>query len=161
QKIGGTDVEGAKPLVEVIQNTNAGEMKHERTGAVTAPAFPYKHNDLADGKAPRREQLAKWITSKENQYFAKSYVNRLWSHRLGGEAARPAGRLAGGPTPRLQRRIARRVPRAFRQAGPRERLRVRAVQWCDARAGHEPGQRPHRGRRPPRSEQSHQQVGAG
>ena len=38
RKIGGTAVEGAKPLVEVIYDKTNGEVKHDRTGQVVAPA---------------------------------------------------------------------------------------------------------------------------
>ena len=58
-------------------------MKHERTGQVTAPRFPYEVSFEAAEKATRREQLARWITSAGNPYFAKSYVNRLWGYMLG------------------------------------------------------------------------------
>src|SRR5947209_15212166 len=40
QKVGGNDVMGATPLVEIIDDSGAGEVKHERTGAVTGPSFP-------------------------------------------------------------------------------------------------------------------------
>ncbi|MCB1123790.1 MAG: DUF1549 domain-containing protein, partial [Verrucomicrobiae bacterium] len=84
QKIGGSAVEGATPLVEVIYDSGSGEIKHDRTGQVTAPSFPYQHNDLATAlDASRREQLARWIVSPQNQYFAKSYVNRLWGYLFG------------------------------------------------------------------------------
>src|SRR5262249_38714545 len=66
QRVGGTAVEGAQPLVEVISDLAGGDMRHARTGAVAAPEFPYTHTDLAKGKVSRREQLAHWITSKEN-----------------------------------------------------------------------------------------------
>jgi len=33
--------------------------------------------------AERRGSLAKWITEKENPYFAKAFVNRLWSELTG------------------------------------------------------------------------------
>jgi hypothetical protein len=33
--------------------------------------------------ADRRSNLAKWITEKENPYFAKAFVNRLWSELTG------------------------------------------------------------------------------
>ena len=55
-------------------------------------------------------------------------------------------------------RAARRLPRTVRQAGPRERLRVRAVERHDARAGPEPGQRPDRRRCPQGPEQSARQA---
>src|SRR5204863_5100959 len=41
QKIGGTDVEGAKPLVEVISDVAGGDIKHLRTGAIAKPTFPF------------------------------------------------------------------------------------------------------------------------
>ncbi len=55
QKIGGSAVESAQPLVEVIYDTGSGETTHERTGTVTPPAFPYGSldEDAADGIAPR------------------------------------------------------------------------------------------------------------
>ena len=57
QKIGGSAVEGATPLVEVIYDTGSGEVKHQLTGKVTPPEFPYQ-SDLADDQATRREALA-------------------------------------------------------------------------------------------------------
>jgi hypothetical protein len=99
QKIGGTDVEGAKPLVEIINDLTAGEVKHERTGVVTAPQFPFQHKDLAPAKAGRRQQLAHWITSKENPYFAKSYANRIWSYLLGVGIIEPVDDIRAGNPP--------------------------------------------------------------
>ena len=84
QKIGGTNVDQPLPLVEIIYDMASGEVKHERTEApVTQPAFPFKFKDLPPTDLSRREQLARWITSKENPYFAKSYVNRLCQYLLG------------------------------------------------------------------------------
>jgi hypothetical protein len=98
QRVGGTDVEGAKPLVEVIADVKTGDVKHARTGAVTAPHFPYQ-NDLAPGTSSRREQLAHWVTSKDNQYFAKSYVNRMWSYMLGVGLIEPVDDIRAGNPP--------------------------------------------------------------
>src|SRR5437660_1882977 len=82
QKVGGSAVEGAAPLVEVISDLKAGDVTHLRTGTLAPPTFPYKHGDVAPNTASRREQMATWLTSKENQYFARSYVNRLWAYML-------------------------------------------------------------------------------
>ena len=38
--------------------------------------------DLDEGVATRRA-LAQWVTAKENPWFAKAYVNRMWAHFLG------------------------------------------------------------------------------
>jgi hypothetical protein len=108
QKIGGSAVEGAAPLVEVITDKKDGEVKHIRTGAVAAPKFPYTHPDLAPPAAPRREQLAHWVASRDNAYFAKSYVNRVWSYLLGVGLIEPVDDIRAGnpPTnPRLLDRL--------------------------------------------------------
>ena len=96
QKVGGTNVEQAQPLVEIIYDTDQGEVKHERTGAVTKPSFPFKHKDLPPENISRREQIARWTTSKSNPYFAKSYVNRMWSYLLGVGIIEPVDDIRAG-----------------------------------------------------------------
>src|SRR5262249_45452360 len=44
------------------------------------PKFPYETKNACAPTATRREKMAAWITSKDNQYFAKSHVNRLWGY---------------------------------------------------------------------------------
>ena len=46
-----------------------------------------------------REQLAQWITRKENPYFAKSYVNRIWSYLLGVGIIEPIDDIRAGNPP--------------------------------------------------------------
>src|SRR5262249_54119731 len=99
QKIGGTAVEGATPLVEIISDKTDGEVKQIRTGAVAAPKFPFPHADLAPPTTPRREQLARWVTSKDNVYFARSYVNRVWSYLLGVGVIEPVDDIRAGNPP--------------------------------------------------------------
>jgi hypothetical protein len=99
QKVGGTDVEGAKPLVEVIADVPGDEVKHDRTGKVTPPQFPYTYAGLPSGGKNRRDEVAKWITAKENPYFAKSYVNRLWSYLLGVGLIEPVDDIRAGNPP--------------------------------------------------------------
>jgi len=94
--IGGSAVEGALPLVEIISDVNGGEVSHVRTGENAKPKFPFEHKDLAPTTAARRVQLAKWVTSKENPYFAKSYVNRLWSYMLGVGIIEPVDDIRAG-----------------------------------------------------------------
>lgn len=98
QKIGGSAVEGAAPLVEVIFDSGSGEVKHDRTGQFTPPAFPYQ-SDLVANQGSRREQLSHWLTSKDNQYFAKSYVNRLWGYLFGRGIIEPIDDIRAGNPP--------------------------------------------------------------
>ena len=99
KKIGGTAVEGAKPLVEVIFDSGSGEVTHDRTGQITPPSFPFDHADKLPDSASRRDQLAHWITSPKNQYFARSYVNRLWGYLFGPGIIEPIDDIRAGNPP--------------------------------------------------------------
>ena len=99
QKVGGSAVEGAVPLVEIVEDLPGGEIKHERTSQVTAPSFPYGVNGSGQGSGSRREQLADWLTSKENQYFARSFVNRQWAYLLGTGIIEPIDDIRAGNPP--------------------------------------------------------------
>ncbi len=118
--IGGTAVEGAKPLYEIAYDKPEGEVTHDRTGQVTPPAFPYPAKLAVVGKmtapaaaesrnpksksenspAPtRREKLAEWMTSPDNRYFALSYVNRMWGYMMGVGLIDPLDDIRAGNPP--------------------------------------------------------------
>ncbi len=108
RKIGGTAVMRAAPLVEIIFDKNSGDVKHDRTGELAEPTFPFTHEGMPKEEQNRRELLAKWITSKENPYFAKSFVNRIWSYMLGVGLIEPVDDIRAGnpPTnPKLLKRL--------------------------------------------------------
>jgi WD40 repeat protein len=140
RKIGGTDVEGAKPFYEFVEDTPSGEVQHLRTGQLMQPKFPYQakvengeKKEVKDGQEKikasfspvllfsvpscpigfvspslfvsshhsntRREQLADWLTSKDNQYFARSYVNRIWGYLFGVGLIEPLDDIRAGNPP--------------------------------------------------------------
>jgi hypothetical protein len=99
QNIGGSAVEGAVPLVEVIYDSGAGEVTHNRTGKQSPPAFPYQQQLINASGSSRRQQLAEWVTSRDNQYFAKSYVNRMWGYLLGVGIIDPIDDIRAGNPP--------------------------------------------------------------
>ena len=94
--IGGTAVESKKPLYEVVFDKSEGEIKHDRTGQYTAPSFPYAVAHEVGEDATRRQQLAAWITSPDNPYFAKSYVNRVWGYLFGIGIIEPIDDIRAG-----------------------------------------------------------------
>jgi len=47
----------------------------------------------------RREQLARWMTSAENPYFAKSMANRLWAYLIGRGIIDPVDDIRAGNPP--------------------------------------------------------------
>ncbi len=89
KKIGGSAVENAQALYEIASDEKSGDVKHDRTGKVSPPVFPYTAKHVVKENATRREDLAAWITSPENRYFASSYVNRLWGYLTGAGIIEP------------------------------------------------------------------------
>jgi len=99
QKVGGSAVEGAQPLVEVVADAKAGEVKHDRTGQVTAPKFPFGTDAAGQAASSRRQSLASWLTGKENPYFARSYANRQWAYLMGVGIIEPIDDIRAGNPP--------------------------------------------------------------
>jgi WD40 repeat protein len=99
RNIGGTAVEGAKPLYEIVSDRPQGEAIHQRTNAVAPALLPYEVKFTANESASRREQLAAWVTSKDNQYFARSFVNRLWGYLFGIGLMEPIDDIRAGNPP--------------------------------------------------------------
>jgi hypothetical protein len=100
KKIGGTAVEGAKPLYEMVSDGKEGEVKHDRTGKVSPPAFPYPSKHEAKDKTTLREELASWITTPDNRFFASSYANRMWGYLTGAGIIEPLDDTRAGHPPR-------------------------------------------------------------
>lgn len=64
----------------VIVNKAAGYSFNPRSGKAQKPRFlGGREMDLALG-IDRREVYAKWLTAPDNQFFARSLTNRIWSY---------------------------------------------------------------------------------
>ena len=61
------------------------EVKHPKDGHVVKPEFMVALNQPLPVPTDqrRRDVLAQWLTSKENPFFAKAIVNRIWSYFFG------------------------------------------------------------------------------
>lgn len=97
--IGGTAVEGAKPLYEIVADKTAGEMNHLRTNAPVAPRVPFDAELVSKTATSRREQFATWMTSPDNDYFAMSYANRIWGYLTGTGVIEPLDDIRAGNPP--------------------------------------------------------------
>ena len=89
-------MEGATPLFEKVIDRPSGEVKHARTGEVVQPEFPYQVDCEHNDSKTRREKLAVWMTDPDNPYFARSYVNRIWSHLFGIGLIEPVDDIRAG-----------------------------------------------------------------
>ena len=53
------------------------------TGQAVDATFPFDHDGIDRSLTDRRKQLAQWLTSQKNPFFAASLVNRYWSYFTG------------------------------------------------------------------------------
>jgi hypothetical protein len=130
QKIGGTNVEQPKPLVEDIADAKAGEVTHIRTGETAKPKFPFTIKAELPAADGRRVQAAKWVTSPQNPYFAKSYVNRLWGYLLGVGLIEPLDDIRAGNPP-TNPELLDRLTDEFIKSGFDTRAMIRTI--CKSR----------------------------
>ncbi len=80
---------GNLPDEEIVYTVPDGEVRQPRTGQVMKPKA-LGGPVLEDAKVPdRRAQLASWLTSGDNPFFAKSLVNRVWFHLVGRGVVEP------------------------------------------------------------------------
>ncbi|MDB6153631.1 MAG: repeat-containing protein, partial [Chthoniobacteraceae bacterium] len=97
QEIKGTAVEKNRPLWEIVRDLPTGEVTHLRTNKIAAPEFPFTApTEVGKENPTRREQLAAWMTSADNRYFAMSYVNRIWGYLLGVGIIEPLDDIRAG-----------------------------------------------------------------
>ncbi len=97
--IGGSAIEGATPLYEIVGDNGSGLLKHDRTGNNVEPKLPFECNYEVNSNASRRVQLASWVTSPDNPYFATSYANRLWGYLMGTGLIEPLDDIRAGNPP--------------------------------------------------------------
>ncbi|WP_165072666.1 DUF1549 domain-containing protein [Paludisphaera rhizosphaerae] len=97
--IGGTAVEKPQPLYEIVSDAGKEEVVHDRTKQPTPPKFPFECEHPAASGSSRRDELAAWLTSAENPYFARTYVNRLWGYLFGVGLIEPLDDVRAGNPP--------------------------------------------------------------
>jgi hypothetical protein len=67
----------------IVFNAGGGEANHPVGGRVMKPKFLGGIEPEINAGEDRRAAVAKWIGSKDNPFFAKSFVNRVWAHYFG------------------------------------------------------------------------------
>ena len=130
KEIGRTAVEAGKPLYEIVFEKDSGEVLHEETGAVAPPQLPFESHYVAAPAASRREHIARWMISPDNEYFARSYVNRMWGYLLGLGLIEPFDDIRAGNPPTNPELLAR-LTEEFVDSGFDVRHLVRTI--CKSR----------------------------
>ncbi len=68
---------------EVVFVSTKGTVKHPVTGEALEPQALFGTSPTIEEGSDPRNALAAWMTSKENDYFAKVQVNRVWAALMG------------------------------------------------------------------------------
>jgi hypothetical protein len=77
------------PTDEIIFLKDRGEVLHPRTGKRLKPR-PLGGSEFSLGQDDDpRVSLARWMTSRDNPFFARTMANRLWAHFLGRGLVHP------------------------------------------------------------------------
>ncbi len=67
----------------LVQSQHSGDVLHLKRGVAMPPApLDAEPLDLNSSK-DRRKYFADWLTAKDNPYFARSLVNRVWKNFMG------------------------------------------------------------------------------
>ena len=75
---------GRRAEEEVVYDMRSpAQVIHAGTGQPAAATFPFQIEGLDLNTDVPRVKLARWLTSKDNPYFAKSLANRYWSYLNG------------------------------------------------------------------------------
>ncbi len=73
---------GEDPRETIVFNSGNGDVKHPVGGRVVPPKF--LGGAVPDTKGrDRREVLADWLASPDNEYFGRNLVNIVWAHFFG------------------------------------------------------------------------------
>jgi hypothetical protein len=80
----------ARPDELVVYMASSGEVVQPRTNKQMKPWLPQRGEVDPPAGTDRRETFASWLVEKDNPYFAKIEVNRIWSHLFGRGIVEPA-----------------------------------------------------------------------
>jgi hypothetical protein len=111
------------------RETVAFSLKIPNTNTMVTTAF-LDGRQPSDTKRPPRESLAEWIISRDNPYFARAAVNRVWSHFFGRGLIDPVDDMeqSAGTHPELLQELAE----AFRDSNFDLRYLTRAIMISQA-----------------------------
>lgn len=74
----------------IVYTDNGGEVRQQRTQQVMRPKILTDDRPLDYDGSDVRAKLAAWITDKNNPFFAKATVNRVWKQFFGRGIVHPA-----------------------------------------------------------------------
>lgn len=103
---------GDTPRESIIYDRSSGEIANARTRRNATPRFLGGEAPKIATDVDRREVLAKWLTSRQNPWFARNIANRVWARFFGRGLVHPVDdvRVSNPPShPDLHRRLGEKL----------------------------------------------------
>jgi hypothetical protein len=101
---------------EIVFTSTKGDVKHPLTGQSMTPTPLFGDADAFRNDTDPREALANWMTSSDNDYFAKVQVNRVWAILMGRGLVEPVDDLRT-TNPPTNRELLAALADEFEQTG--------------------------------------------
>jgi hypothetical protein len=137
----------ARTRIQPLEEKQMGQIRRVEIVDLDRPAPRFKKNQdlaavfdnkpraldgrsLAGGKDVRRA-LAAWMTSKDNPYFARAFVNRMWGHFLGRGFTDPVNDMRASNPPTLEPLLTK-LAQDFSSHGYDVKRLVRTITLTDA-----------------------------
>jgi hypothetical protein len=76
-----------------------GQTKHPKDGRIVKPKVLFGNTVGSSQDSDRREILVRWLTSKDNPYFARAAANRVWSYFFGRGIIEPVDDIRASNPP--------------------------------------------------------------
>lgn len=80
---------GPRADEEIIFVQSSGEVQQPRTGQTMPVHLLLQGEVTVPNEQDRRAVFAEWLTQKDNPFFAKASVNRIWGHLMGRGLVEP------------------------------------------------------------------------
>lgn len=111
---------------EIVYLDRRGEMRHPTRNVDVVPTVFGKPAGELQPEADRRQLLVTWLTQKDNPYFARATVNRVWFHLFKQGIVEPVDDFRA-TNPPSNRELLDELASEFVRGGYRVKLIVRAI----------------------------------
>jgi hypothetical protein len=92
-------IDSQEEIVYVKRNEEERNIKHPKTGNIVPAKYLFGDSKGLSQEGDRRNDLVRWLTSKDNPYFAKAVANRIWSYFFGRGIIDPVDDIRAGNPP--------------------------------------------------------------
>lgn len=92
-------IDSQEEIVYVKRGEKEREVKHPKSGNIVPAKYLFGDSKGISQEGDRRDDLVRWLTSKDNPYFAKAVTNRIWSYFFGSGIIDPVDDIRAGNPP--------------------------------------------------------------